>query len=224
MASSSSLSSAVRLAASSDLFEAPSDAYLLHACNCRGAWGSGIAAEFKRRFPKSFERYNSYCLPPGDAQAKKGGNKDVLGKALVLPPEGPKGHRVVCLMTSLGYGRGQSSAKIILQQTESALKDLFRQLSSGDSSESPGNETYLACCKINSGKFGVPWEKTIDIIEKVAKSTDPAPTMWLYADSTSVAVDAEVLDGRDDHETAGSKRKKGEDAADKPTKPKKAKT
>ncbi|KAF3891950.1 hypothetical protein GY631_4499 [Trichophyton interdigitale] len=32
-----------------DLFLAPEGAALIHACNCQGSWGKGIALEFKNR-------------------------------------------------------------------------------------------------------------------------------------------------------------------------------
>ena len=41
-----------------------------HGCNCVGAMGAGIAAEFKKRFPKMYKTYRKLCLAdkllPGD--------------------------------------------------------------------------------------------------------------------------------------------------------------
>jgi O-acetyl-ADP-ribose deacetylase (regulator of RNase III) len=52
-----------------DLFEAPQQA-LAHGCNCAGAMGRGIAAEFRRRWPDMFTRYRQLCqrgeFNPGD--------------------------------------------------------------------------------------------------------------------------------------------------------------
>lgn len=43
-----------------NLFEADSDA-IAHGCNCRGAMGAGIAAEFRRRWPAMFLQYAQLC-------------------------------------------------------------------------------------------------------------------------------------------------------------------
>ncbi|KAL4809305.1 hypothetical protein BDV18DRAFT_131747 [Aspergillus unguis] len=44
-----------------DLFDAPDNAALIHACNCQGAWGAGIAKVFKKKYPAAFKIYNDYC-------------------------------------------------------------------------------------------------------------------------------------------------------------------
>lgn len=55
--------------AEGDLFRVRGIDALAHGCNCAGAMGRGIAAEFRRRWPEMYERYRSMCasgaLSPG---------------------------------------------------------------------------------------------------------------------------------------------------------------
>ncbi len=44
-----------------DLFRHPGLGGLAHGCNCAGAMGKGIAAEFRSRFPKMFADYKRQC-------------------------------------------------------------------------------------------------------------------------------------------------------------------
>jgi ADP-ribose 1''-phosphate phosphatase len=44
-----------------DIFDAPEEAVLIHACNCQGSWGKGIAKAFKEKYPAAFEVYRSHC-------------------------------------------------------------------------------------------------------------------------------------------------------------------
>jgi O-acetyl-ADP-ribose deacetylase (regulator of RNase III) len=53
-----------------DLFHHPGLQALAHGCNCAGAMGKGIAAQFRARFPSMFARYKELCaegrFKPGD--------------------------------------------------------------------------------------------------------------------------------------------------------------
>lgn len=99
---------------------------------------------------------------------------------------------VACLFTSHGYGRTVDPSEIILKHTKSALVDLASQISTlkaklavqdgdqnaqnidnGPDNSSEMKETdskmILGQCRavrINSGKFGVPWEETKKILEE----------------------------------------------------------
>lgn len=127
-----------------DLFElAPKGAYLAHACNCQGVWGSGIAVEFRKRFPRAYADYVKCCLYWSDPES-------ILGDALDLS------NNIIALMTSRDYGANKDSKEEILESTEEALKDFCRYTE---------NET-LHMPKINSGLFGVPWEETEAILKK----------------------------------------------------------
>lgn len=125
-----------------NLFDAPSDRLLVHACNTQGVWGSGIAKQFKTNFPSEFILYNKYCdsfFP------------DIFifsGEALIL-------NKVVCLFTSEDYGPNVDPSHLILHNTELAMKDLLSKTT-----------MKLAMPKINSGLFNVPWEDTEKILNK----------------------------------------------------------
>ena len=49
------------------------DKILVHACNCKGVWGSGIAVEFAKRFPFAHADYVRLCST---------NNKQLLGMGL----------------------------------------------------------------------------------------------------------------------------------------------
>lgn len=129
------------------LFNASDDTLLVHACNAKGVWGSGIAAEFKKRYPEEFEVYSEYCL------SKK--NDDALGMGLHLGNVG-------CLITSSGYAGGLDSKDEILVHTTLALDDLCFQI------EESGNNK-VASNLFNSGLFKVPWVDTERILSVFVK-------------------------------------------------------
>ena len=123
-----------------DLFNASDKLLLVHACNCQGVWGSGVAALFKRKFPKEFLIYMNYCIDNNV--------KDIIGTALIT-------NRVGCLFTSKDYGQNIDSLKEILMNTEKSLDELLKN-----------NTMDIAMPKINSGLFKVPWEETEKVINK----------------------------------------------------------
>lgn len=131
--------------AQGDLFFA-TNCFLLHACNCRRNWGSGVAAQFARLFPGAYRQHQ--IIPankPGEFQ--------------FLPtPEGVDG--IICLFTSDGYGRHVDSPATIVKNTEKALNVLegffaLREIGT----------IKIASPKINAGLFNVPWEQTAGLIE-----------------------------------------------------------
>ncbi|KAG9695309.1 hypothetical protein KCU95_g6014, partial [Aureobasidium melanogenum] len=136
-----------------NLFEAPDNTLLLHACNCVGSWGAGIALAFKKHYPDHFAIYKAHC----DAKTPN----SILSTCLLIPPQptGPK-HWIGCLFTSKKYGRGKDGKDDIMDSTDSALQDMLEQL--GDMKEKPER---IWMCKINSGSFKVPWSQTKALIE-----------------------------------------------------------
>lgn len=104
-----------------DLFaNAPERSVLVHACNTVGVWGSGIAAEFKRRYPDAFRVYHEACLKMGE---------DLLGTCLLIPA----GERdVACLFTSKRYGKAVDPPETVLKSTRNAVRDLLAQLEGSD--------------------------------------------------------------------------------------------
>ncbi|KAL4788556.1 hypothetical protein BJX76DRAFT_344704 [Aspergillus varians] len=167
-----------------DLFDAPDGAALIHACNCFGSWGGGIALAFRKNYPAAFEIYKEHCrkykIPQYlDASEANTSTSQVIRKVrlpeattLIIPPqrsdyEQPLGkkHWIICLFTSRGFGRKLSSVEVILQNTKLAIADMKKQL------EKPFGPEYsaiveLRACRFNSGLFGVDWALTREILDE----------------------------------------------------------
>ncbi len=125
-----------------DLFKvAPKEAYLLHACNCQGAWGAGIAKAFKLYYPMDYIKYNQYCK----------NTEDISGTVFITK------NNIICLFTSEHFGKETDSVEVILDNTKLALKELETALPKDSLIYSP---------KINSGLFATPWEDTEKLINK----------------------------------------------------------
>ena len=174
-----------------DIFDAPLNTLIIHACNCDGSWGAGIAAAFKDRYPKAYMEYVYHCeefdhslldkaqlIPPVDAfeSGTKDKNKD---EGINEPSTSSKDsrqtdgtevakHFVGCLYTSRGFGRRRDRPARILQATAPAMVDLLRKVNAwnakAEDSEKIGE---VRMCKINSGLFAVPWEKTKKVLEEI---------------------------------------------------------
>lgn len=148
-----------------DLFaQAPKCCVLVHACNTKGVWGSGIAAAFKVEYPEAYEIYQNTCLEKGDS---------LLGTCLIIPT----GERdIACLFTSRGFGKAVDPKDSILASTKTATEDLLVQLKDSDKPiygwyvydffSSTYSETVNSS-RINAGRFGVPWEETVAVLEEV---------------------------------------------------------
>lgn len=70
---------------------------------------------------------------------------------------------IACLFTSLDYGKRVSPAEKILENTRNALKDLAKQVAEMRASDEEMGNCYAV--RINSGKFGVEWQKTKAVLE-----------------------------------------------------------
>jgi ADP-ribose 1''-phosphate phosphatase len=128
-----------------NLFDAPKGSILLHACNCRGMWGSGIAKEFAKRFPEAYVQYKERCETYGHG---------LLGTCFLIPAGD---YTVGCFFTSVDYGKLVDSPEEILDATKTAVADLLRW--NPDKKE-------VHTCKINSGLFRVPWQNTKKILKE----------------------------------------------------------
>jgi ADP-ribose 1''-phosphate phosphatase len=136
-----------------DLFASPPRSVIIHACNCSGSWGAGIALQFKKRYPKAFRQYEAHC--------KNHSPSDLVGTALLIPPS-PKSdptHYVGCLFTSKGYGRRKDSVDEILEATKTSMMDLLEAIIQD------GEVEGIYMCNINSGRFAVPWPRTKEVLE-----------------------------------------------------------
>lgn len=126
------------------LFDAPKGAIIIHACNTKGVWGSGIAAEFAKRFPAAERIYKEHCAKYEDNN---------LGKSLLIPTQD---HMIGCLFTS----NFKNSPDEIVAYTRAAIHNLI--------TKNLANKP-LHTCKINSGIFNVPWEKSLAALESTGK-------------------------------------------------------
>ena len=127
-----------------NLFNAPKGSIIIHACNTKGVWGSGIAKEFAKRFPKAYEMYNIKCQVDGSS---------LLGKCVLIPA----GDYVIgCLFTSKNYGQFVDKPAKILESTKLAVEDLIIK---------NVDKKPMHICKINSGLFRVPWNDTKKILK-----------------------------------------------------------
>ncbi|MCJ1403628.1 ADP-ribose 1''-phosphate phosphatase [Xylographa trunciseda] len=150
-----------------DIFAAPQNGVLIHACNCRGVWGSGVALEFKKRYPQAFEVYHEECNTPSSEFHQK----SLLGTALLIPPQdedltttADEGHWIACLFTSVDYGKKVSSELVILESTKKAMADLQKKMKFWKAKGQEFGDLWAV--RINSGKFGVPWDRTKRILEQ----------------------------------------------------------
>ncbi|KAL9068262.1 MAG: hypothetical protein Q9161_006288 [Pseudevernia consocians] len=179
-----------------DIFSAPPKSILIHACNARGAWGSGVAVAFKQKYPYAFRKYNAHCLSPpkGSALSVKQHQANLVGTTFLIPPlkatnqrqASKTPHYIACLFTSFDYGKKVSPPEEILENTRNALGDLAKQVA-----EMRGLGEELGDChavRINSGRFGVDWQKTKAVLE--AGDTDITvvrPEAEEKADGTDVS-------------------------------------
>lgn len=147
-----------------DLFTAPPGSVLLHACNCKGKWGSGVAVGFKAKFPAAFREYVIDCEMYGN---------QLLGSVLGYEDSG---YLVTCMYTSRGYGANVDSPREILEATKKALADFL------PFTDFVKAKIAVHSPKINSGFFRVPWERTEALINEFL-STKPTVTWTVWDNS-----------------------------------------
>ncbi|TGZ82704.1 hypothetical protein EX30DRAFT_369766 [Ascodesmis nigricans] len=161
-----------------DLFNAPPDSILIHACNCQGSWNSGVAAGFKAKFPKAYAIYRSYCL--SNQPATPSSPSPLLGTSLLIPPQpGDKMYPywVGCLFTSTHYGRKVDPPEKIMRSTKEALDDMVKLVEEREKNgEMRGNESEWHLPRINSLRFRVTWEVTMRQLEETGRSM----VVWVY--------------------------------------------
>jgi len=140
-----------------DLFTSPpANSILLHACNCIGSWGGGIALAFKQKFPSAYETYRKHCSAHSDDPRK------LIGTCLIIRGASDK-YDVGCLFTSVGYGKQVDAPSMILDATRKAVTDLMEQNTGKNAKE-------IHSCQFNSGLFRVPWEDSQKILEELGAS------------------------------------------------------
>lgn len=125
----------------------PKGSILVHATNCKGIWGSGVAREFAILFPEAYNVYAAACR-----------SSNVVGTSLVIRDQD---YYVGCLNTSFDYGPRKDPPEKILEQTKTALVCFMRNLPHG---------IPIYSCKFNSGLFQVEWERTEALIAEIEDS------------------------------------------------------
>lgn len=136
------------------LFDAPKGSTIIHAVNAQGVWGSGIAKEFKIRYPIDFAIYKKFV-------ARKYSTGDgYISFKNSFTDENP--HMVGCLVTSENYGPLKDSREVIKINTTIALQDVLEDATYYGITEIYSN-------KFNSGLFDVPWEESRLILEILLK-------------------------------------------------------
>lgn len=127
-----------------DIFSAPPNTILVHACNTQGSWGAGIALAFQKKFPAQFKVYEDYCAKNGEAS---------VGKCLLIPGET---HDIACLFTSRKYGRRKDKPEEILSATRTCVEDLIRQNVDGKEMHS-----WCVLSLFSPVSRGVNWQKNL---------------------------------------------------------------
>lgn len=112
---------------------------LVHACNCQGMWGSGVAKQFAEKYPEDYQQYKQFC-------------KDYYPLKHCFITR----NNIGCLFTSDGYGKNVDSPDQIIYNTIKAVDDLVNQTR---------EDQEIVMPKINSGLFNVPWERTEAILK-----------------------------------------------------------
>ncbi|KAI9769018.1 MAG: ADP-ribose 1''-phosphate phosphatase [Candelina submexicana] len=110
-------------------------------------------------YPKAFSVYRRWCRDTQPDQQ--------LGNCILIEPneEDTRKHWIACLLTSQYYGRKRDLKDEILQNTLRAMQQLTSRI---EDLRSAGKEIgELFACKINSGKFGVPWVDTQEVLQQV---------------------------------------------------------
>ena len=131
------------------LFDAEEGHILIHACNSKGVWGSGIAKQFKDRFPNSYLFYNLKCT-----------SNNMVAKSISF---NEKNYKICSLITSSGYSTLLDSKNEILVNTTLSLQNFI--IENLDSCST----IKIASNKFNSGLFKVPWNETESILEVFVK-------------------------------------------------------
>src|SRR5271157_4823114 len=151
------------------LFDAPEGSVLVHSCNALGVWGSGIAAAFKDKYPRSFADYRGYCMEniEGPADLR-------IGTSIITDQENKR--FVGCLITSHSYGKDKDPIHDIIAQTYLSLNHFcgeYEKLKHDYLASSEGRHGFpIYSNKFNSGMFKVPWNYSEIALKYFVKKHD----------------------------------------------------
>ncbi|KAH6613359.1 hypothetical protein F5144DRAFT_401471 [Chaetomium tenue] len=173
-----------------DLFTAPTNTLLIHACNTIGSWGGGIALAFRNLYPAEFRVYRAHCARSTPNQ--------LVGTALLIAPQralgsgggggggsgsgsgsgggagGGGGHYIGCLFTSRRFGAARDPPDSILRATVPAMRHLMR-LVVEEEARTGVRIGEVRMCRINAGLFAVPWESSKQALEAMELGEGEVP-------------------------------------------------
>ena len=159
------------------LFDAPKDSILIHACNSQGVWGSGIAKEFKARYPHAFTDYEVNC---------RHWNKErgtACGMAFMSQAHIEEPHWVGWIVTSHNYGPLKDPKEVVKINTTLALEELCKKIYRAHPKDQ-WETIDVYSNKFNSGLFGVPWEESELILSTILR--DFKRINWIVCDPGTV--------------------------------------
>lgn len=120
---------------------------IAHACNAQGVWGSGVARVLREAFPGAYATYHQQCVSEEFPWI-------LVGKTIDCD-------EIAALITSEHYGPKKDPPDRILQNTYTAIADMF-----WDYSYKLSYKLNVHSPRINAGLFEVPWEQTERIIKQ----------------------------------------------------------
>lgn len=138
------------------LFDAPKGSIIIHACNAQGVWGSGIAKEFKERYPLAYGIYQDHCkqmMPLGYGHIHENKKEE---------------HNVGWIITSENFGDRKDKPVSILANTALALNCICEDIETTRVLNGLVDITVYSN-KFNSGLFNVPWSDSVVVLEQVLK-------------------------------------------------------
>lgn len=155
-----------------DIFKVKEYSIIVHACNCKGYWGAGIARQIKQRYYRHFQLYSEFC--------RQCNEKETLGGSLLISPSSTMDnnsnkHFIACLFTNLtNYVTNPSKEEIeqIINSTNLSLNSLLCQVQEYRNSGIQVETIHMP--KINSGYFGIPWNLTEECIMSINLPEDIA--------------------------------------------------
>ena len=119
---------------------------LVHSCNSKGVWGSGVAKIFHAKFPAAYLQYRD--------------TPKIVGEGFIVTENG---YRIGCLITSKSYGEYVDPPRKIADSTYTAIKSLLESI--------PEEDIEIHSPKINAGLFKTPWQWTKKSIVKACEES-----------------------------------------------------
>lgn len=161
-----------------DIFTIGPKAIIIHACNTRGFWGSGIALSLKQRYPQQYQTYQQYCQ--GHSADELLGTSLLLGPSDDLATRSPSTHWIGCLFTNKDIGKDAHTQSLlrrrILADTTLAMTNLLKHVTHARQCGMIINAMHMP--KINSGSFRIPWPETVKALEDIAISDASTQQPW----------------------------------------------